>query len=149
MEPYSNFHWAFMSIACVRLYHYLVLQPLSFATGVNLNSMMCPAVSDPFNGPYYRIAANLHQIPFIFLFGKTFCFIGRTFFNPKSNNLDTAQIEEINKKKNEILKSIENNTPLEKDLQNLTTKIIKCASCSGCLSEAAAEVVEDVSKKDS
>jgi hypothetical protein len=140
MEPYNNFHWAFMSIACVRLYHYVILQPMSFLTMVNLNAMMCPAVSDPFNGPYYRIAANLHQIPFIFIFGKAYCFIGRTFFNPKSNNLNTEQIDEINKSKDEILKSIESDRPLERSWQTLG----KCVNCS---TGAKEPVVEEVTKK--
>ena len=152
MEPYWNFHWALMSIACVRLYHYLVLQPLSFATGVNLNSTMCPAVSDPFNGPFYRIAANLHQIPFIFLFGKCYCFIGRTFFHPKFNDLNTEQILEINKKKNEILRSIENNLTLKNT--NLVKDIKGCANCRGSINDSSdnsilsVEELADFGKKD-
>ena len=111
MEPLTNFHWAFMSIGLMRLYHYLVLQPLSFATGVNLNSTMCPAVSDPFNGLFYRIAANIHQVPFMILHGKVYSLIANKFFQPKVNNLNTEQIEQINKTKKEILKAIENPSP--------------------------------------
>jgi bacterioferritin-associated ferredoxin len=142
MEPYDNFHWAFMSIACVRIYHYVVLQPISLLTKVNLNAMICPAVSDPFNGPYYRIAANLHLPLFMILFGKTYCFIGRTFFNPKSNNLNKEQIDEINKSKDEILQSIEDYKPLESSWQAPG----KCANCSTCVKEV---VVEEAIKKDS
>lgn len=86
MEPLGNFHWGLISIGFMRLYHYLVLQPISFATDVNLNSMMCPAISDPFQGPWYRIVANLHQTFFIFIHGKIFCFIGKHFFAPKKSN---------------------------------------------------------------
>lgn len=111
-EPLKNLHWGFISIGFMRLYHYIVLQPISFATEVNLNSIMCPAVSDPFDGPWYRIAAHIHQTFFILLHGKIYCFIGQKFFVPKSdgkwsdsfknthkclldangNNLDTSEI---------------------------------------------------------
>jgi hypothetical protein len=84
MEPIWNFHWGIMAIGLLRLYHYLVLQPLSFATDVNLNSMMCPAISDPFRGWGYRVVANMHQTLFIFLHGKIYCFIGSRFFAPKA-----------------------------------------------------------------
>jgi hypothetical protein len=85
MEPLRNLHWGFMSIGFMRLYHYLVLQPISFATEVNLNSIMCPAVSDPFEGPWYRIAAHIHQTFFILLHGKLYCMIGKRFFVPKTH----------------------------------------------------------------
>jgi len=83
MEPLSNWHWSVLSLGLMKLYHFLILQPISYATHVNLNSMMCPAVSDPFRGPYYRMAANFHQIFFVVLHGKILCFIGKQFFVPK------------------------------------------------------------------
>ena len=90
MEPLSNWHWSVLSLGLLKLYHFLILQPISYATHVNLNSMMCPAVSDPFHGPYYRLAANFHQILFVVLHGKILCFIGKKFFVPKvdANNND-------------------------------------------------------------
>lgn len=86
MEPLFNFHWAFMALGILRLYHYLVLQPLSHLTEVNLNSMLCPAISDPFAGPWYRLAANIHQTFFIILHGKIYCFIGNKFFVPSATS---------------------------------------------------------------
>lgn len=82
MEPLFNFHWAFMALGVMRLYHYLILQPLSFITEVNLDSMLCPAISDPFAGPWYRLAANIHQTLFIIVHGKIYCFLGNKFFAP-------------------------------------------------------------------
>ena len=94
MEPLSNFHWGFMSLGLLRLYHYLVLQPLSFLTLVNLNSTMCPAISDPFNGPWYRLAANLHQTFFIFIHGKIYILIGNKFFVPAKDKERKIAIEQ-------------------------------------------------------
>lgn len=90
MEPLFNFHWAFMALGVLRLYHYLVLQPLSFLTEVNLNSMLCPAISDPFAGPWYRLAANIHQTFFFILHGKIYCFLGNKFFAPSATSAALA-----------------------------------------------------------
>lgn len=86
MEPLTNVEWGFMSIGIMRLYHYLVLQPISFATNVNLNNTMCPAISDPFKGQWYRMAANFHQIFFIMLHGKFYIYVGNKFFAPQCNS---------------------------------------------------------------
>ncbi len=96
MEPLRNWHWLAMSMGILRLYHYLVLQPISILTEVNLNSIMCPAISDPFKGPFYRIAACFHQTAFVAIHGKLTCFIGMKFFAPKTK-------ESIKKKEKKIL----------------------------------------------
>ena len=46
---------------------------------------MCPAVSDPFAGQWYRIAANIHQTLFFILHAKIYKLIGKIFFEPKED----------------------------------------------------------------
>ncbi|KAL3848014.1 hypothetical protein ACJMK2_018899 [Sinanodonta woodiana] len=40
--------------------------------------MLCPAVSDPFYGPYYRLFAFVHQMLALPLLGKLIVFISQT-----------------------------------------------------------------------
>jgi len=61
-EDFKDFGWTFMSYGILLMYHFTVLQTIGMLTWINLNSMVCPAVSDPFYGPYYRIAAICHQM---------------------------------------------------------------------------------------
>lgn len=96
MEPLGNFHWALLSFGVMRTYHYVILQPLALLTQVNIDSIMCPAVSDPFNGPWYRIAANLHQSLFILFHGKLMCFIGEKIFVPKEERNAKLMVSENN-----------------------------------------------------
>ncbi|CAH8571882.1 unnamed protein product [Dicrocoelium dendriticum] len=70
VEPLDDPFWTVLSLSLQVLYHFVVLQPIALLTGVNLNSILCPAVSDPFNGPYYRLLALLHQPFVILVFGK-------------------------------------------------------------------------------
>ncbi|KAA0198646.1 Twinkle protein mitochondrial [Fasciolopsis buskii] len=62
------------------MYHFLILQPISMLTGVNLNHMLCPAVSDPFEGPHYRLVAMVHQPALILILGKCITCFSLTWF---------------------------------------------------------------------
>jgi len=52
--------WSMSSLSVFSLYHWLILQPIGLVTRVNLSNMLCPAQSDPFAGPHYRIIAMMY-----------------------------------------------------------------------------------------
>jgi len=60
-ESAWNVAWPTFSMALIVLYHFLLLQPVAQLTHVNLNCILCPAVSDPFAGRLYRLCAVAHQ----------------------------------------------------------------------------------------
>jgi hypothetical protein len=72
LEPFKEISWAFFSGCVMGIHHMYVLQPLAYLTRVNLNFMMCPAIGDPFNGPYYRLAAVGHQSLCLMFSGKAY-----------------------------------------------------------------------------
>ncbi|VDO04961.1 unnamed protein product [Rodentolepis nana] len=75
IEPFGDFHWVLTSMAIQVLYHFLLLQPMGMLSHANLNQMLCPSLSDPFAGPYYRIAAMIHQPLLILFIGKLYSII--------------------------------------------------------------------------
>ncbi|XP_046573143.1 transmembrane protein 164-like isoform X1 [Haliotis rubra] len=74
-ENILDFTWGFMSLGILYIYHFVPLQLLAYFSTVNLNNMLCPAVSDPFHGPYYRLCALTHQTILIPCLGKVYVLI--------------------------------------------------------------------------
>nr|CAX73116.1 budding uninhibited by benzimidazoles 3 homolog [Schistosoma japonicum] len=72
VEPIDDFSWVTFSLSIQVLYHFLILQPIALITGINLNNILCPAISDPFPGPNYRLWAVFHQSATVLLLGKIF-----------------------------------------------------------------------------
>ncbi|KAL9913307.1 transmembrane protein 164 isoform 1-T4 [Glossina fuscipes fuscipes] len=61
VEDIYDFNWVTIGVMIMLLYHFVVLNAVSIASGVNLNHMLCAAVTDPFEGQNYRIAAVIHE----------------------------------------------------------------------------------------
>ncbi|PAA57192.1 hypothetical protein BOX15_Mlig007664g1 [Macrostomum lignano] len=69
-EPLLDFSWVTLSQSMQSIYHFTVLQPISSVTMVNLDSILCPAISDPFRGHHYRLWAVFHQMLQVTVQGK-------------------------------------------------------------------------------
>jgi len=71
-ESIKDFTWVLLTIPIFGFYMYYILQTVGMISLVNLNNMLCPAVSDPFYGPNYRWFALIHQQLLILVFGKIY-----------------------------------------------------------------------------
>ncbi|CDW52792.1 TMEM164 domain containing protein [Trichuris trichiura] len=67
---YLNVETYFFCVGVIMAYSFGPLQLLALLTQVNLNNILCPAPTDPFAGPFYRVWAVLHQSAFLPLHGK-------------------------------------------------------------------------------
>lgn len=95
VEDQWDMSWTIMSLGILLIYHFLPLQLIGMLAQVNLNNMLCPAISDPFYGPNYRIAAMLHQSLCVPLISKTFCFVANFFITkfPPTKIKDTLALD--------------------------------------------------------
>ncbi|CAB3410330.1 unnamed protein product [Caenorhabditis bovis] len=71
-EKSHDFAWTVFGVSVFSLYHFVVLQCGAMMTRVNLNNIMCPAVSDPFQSRAYRVIAVGHQCILIPILSKTY-----------------------------------------------------------------------------
>ncbi|KAK9510948.1 hypothetical protein O3M35_005619 [Rhynocoris fuscipes] len=76
VEPLSDLSWSLVSYCILVFYHFVILQGIGLPARVNLNHMLCPAIRDPFDGPWYRPIATAHQAILCPLLSKLFAYIG-------------------------------------------------------------------------
>jgi len=74
-EPFDPY-WPLMSYGVFGLFHFLFLEPIGLLAQANLNSMLCPAISDPFGGQNWRLYALAHQFVLILVAGKVLGALG-------------------------------------------------------------------------
>lgn len=69
--------WGFISYGAWGLFHFLFLQPIGILTLANVNSILCPALTDPFAGQNYRTFAIFHQLIITLVCGLLISTFGR------------------------------------------------------------------------
>ncbi|KJH48759.1 hypothetical protein DICVIV_05153 [Dictyocaulus viviparus] len=74
-EKAYDYTWTAFGLCVFLLYHFVVLQGVALYSRVNLNNIMCPAISDPFQSRAYRIIAVAHQFLLIPIITKTYAAI--------------------------------------------------------------------------
>ncbi|VDN82404.1 unnamed protein product [Brugia pahangi] len=72
LEPFQNFVWAVLSFSVILCYHFTILQIVGLITEANMGCVICPAMSDPFYGRFYRLATVIHQAILIPLITEVF-----------------------------------------------------------------------------
>jgi len=70
-------NWTLLSYGIWGMYNFVFLQPLAILTLGNLNSVLCPAITDPFRGPHYRLYALVHQFIATIVSGVFWCIFGK------------------------------------------------------------------------
>ncbi|XP_050389357.2 transmembrane protein 164 [Patella vulgata] len=78
-EKLNDFSWSLVALGILFIYHFIPLQIGALISHVNLNNMLCPAISDPFHGQFYRLCGSAHQILLIPLQGKIYALIAQYF----------------------------------------------------------------------
>ncbi|KRX17761.1 Twinkle protein, mitochondrial [Trichinella nelsoni] len=86
-ESFYNFNIYVLCHALMTLYSFGPLQLISMLTNVNLNNVLCPASSDPFQGYYYRLAAIAHHSLFLILHSWLYIKFTRMILDAFENGL--------------------------------------------------------------
>ncbi|XP_057324750.1 transmembrane protein 164 [Microplitis mediator] len=79
IEPLSDFSWSILAYGFNLAYHWWILQLAALRVQVNLSHILCPAILDPFEGRFYRLAAVVHEGLLCPLLAKLLCIIFNYF----------------------------------------------------------------------
>jgi len=88
-HPVLDLHWYLKAYWVWSLWHWVVMMWTGYLTLANVGSMLCPAASDPFSGPDYRMVGILHQSVSVAIFGTLAALLGeaRGWLRPTSQSL--------------------------------------------------------------
>ncbi|KAF8386167.1 hypothetical protein PRIPAC_75309 [Pristionchus pacificus] len=100
-EQWNDMSWPAVSLLLIVIYHFGPLTALALYSNVNLNNILCPAVSDPFGTRFYHLFACVHQTLFVPLVAKSYAFIGSKAIDVYSTLFVPAPPQEENCKKRE------------------------------------------------
>ena len=76
-EPLGDFSYALSLYGYYYIYNLVIIQPITLLTNANVNNLLCPAITDPFAGPNYRLHTLWHQLGLAYVGGKIFALIGK------------------------------------------------------------------------
>ena len=89
-HPSFDMHWYIKSYWVWSLWHFVIMMWTGYFTLANVGSMLCPAASDPFSGPDYRMVGIIHQSLSVFVFGTLAALLGETRTRLKPSSLQTG-----------------------------------------------------------
>ncbi|CAH1781600.1 unnamed protein product [Owenia fusiformis] len=90
-EALKDMNWMIFTCGVLYFIYWCPIQYAAYVSWVNINSMICPAVSDPFYGPWYRIYHGTLQGVLIAIHGKTYTAIAKIFLPPQVESIQNGQ----------------------------------------------------------
>ena len=75
-EDFTGISSIFTFYGYYYIYNLLICQPLTMLTKANVNNVLCPAITDPFAGPHYRLHTLWHQFGLGLFGAKIFGILG-------------------------------------------------------------------------
>ncbi|KAJ6632977.1 Transmembrane protein, partial [Pseudolycoriella hygida] len=77
MEELCDMNWNVIGYSLLLIYHFSILVIFAVPTQINLNHVLCPALSDPFQTTSYRLCAVVHEALLCTLLCKIYCILFR------------------------------------------------------------------------
>ncbi|KAG4065235.1 hypothetical protein HA402_012677 [Bradysia odoriphaga] len=84
MEDLCDMKWNIIGYSLLLIYHFSILVIFAVPSQINLNHVLCPALSDPFQTTNFRLCAVVHEALLCTLLCKIYCIV----FRPTNPNLN-------------------------------------------------------------